>query len=136
MRHPRFVLLALGQFGAQAIPLIHEFDSFYVVVAVVERFLYFISASATLPSKISSGVIFAYQSCKDAEQAANGLRYLRVGGRGFALGAGKLEARKMLVNRAESHTSGARFVSRLFADEETNSKKNWCGQIDDDVHAH
>jgi len=29
----------------------------------------------------------------------------------------KLEARKMLLNRADSHTSGARFVSRrLFAD--------------------
>jgi hypothetical protein len=27
----------------------------------------------------------------------------------------KLEARKMLVNRAESHTSGARFVVPLFA---------------------
>jgi len=27
----------------------------------------------------------------------------------------KLEARKMLVNRAESHTSGARFVRRVFA---------------------
>ncbi len=28
---------------------------------------------------------------------------------------GKLEARKMLENAAESHTSGARFVRRLFA---------------------
>jgi len=27
----------------------------------------------------------------------------------------KPEARKMLVNRAESHTSGARFVGTLFA---------------------
>jgi hypothetical protein len=49
------------------------------------------------------------------QKRANGLRYLRVGGRGFALGAGKLEARKMLENaarprRRQSHTSGARFV--------------------------
>jgi hypothetical protein len=28
----------------------------------------------------------------------------------------KLEARKMLENAAESHTSGARFVGRLFTD--------------------
>jgi hypothetical protein len=28
----------------------------------------------------------------------------------------KLEARKMLVNRAESHTSGARFVRRRFVE--------------------
>jgi hypothetical protein len=27
----------------------------------------------------------------------------------------KLEARKMLVNRADSHTSGARFVGQFFA---------------------
>jgi len=43
--------------------------------------------------------------------------------RGTGAGAGvdnvweqeKPEARKMLVNRADSHTSGARFVSPLFA---------------------
>jgi len=40
------------------------------------------------------------------------LRYLRVGGRGQCLEAGKLEARKMPENAAESHTSGARFVGR------------------------
>jgi hypothetical protein len=33
-----------------------------------------------------------------------GLRYPRVGGRGFCSGAEKREARKMLLNRAESHT--------------------------------
>ncbi len=48
------------------------------------------------------------------EQAPNGLRYLRVGGRGFCLGAGKTRSQKMLLNRADSHTSGARFVSLLF----------------------
>jgi hypothetical protein len=41
------------------------------------------------------------------------LRYLRVGGRGFCLGQEKPEARKMLENAAESHTSGARFVGRF-----------------------
>ena len=46
-------------------------------------------------------------------ERANGLRYLRVGGRGQCLGAEKkLEARKILENAAESHTSGARFVRR------------------------
>ncbi|MFZ1473414.1 MAG: hypothetical protein WAV79_10840, partial [Anaerolineae bacterium] len=29
----------------------------------------------------------------------------------------KLEARKMLVNRADSHTSGARFVGRRFLEQ-------------------
>jgi len=44
---------------------------------------------------------------------ANGLRYLRVGGRGQCLGAGKTRSQKKLVNCAESHTSGARFVGTL-----------------------
>jgi hypothetical protein len=43
----------------------------------------------------------------------NGLRYLRVGGVDFVWEQEKLEARKMLENAAESHTSGARFVSLL-----------------------
>ncbi len=43
----------------------------------------------------------------------NGLRYLRVGGCGQCLGAGKLEARKMPENAADSHTSGARFVGHF-----------------------
>jgi len=46
-------------------------------------------------------------------KGSNGLRYLRVGGRGFAWEQEKLEARKMLINRAESHTSGARFVGQF-----------------------
>ncbi len=46
-------------------------------------------------------------------QAPNGLRYLRVGGVGSVREQEKLEARKRLVNRAESHTSGARFVGTL-----------------------
>jgi hypothetical protein len=46
--------------------------------------------------------------------AWNGLRYLRVGGRGQSVWEQeKLEARKMLENAAESHTSGARFVHCL-----------------------
>ena len=44
---------------------------------------------------------------------ANGLRYLRVGGRGFCLGAGKTRSQKMFLEAADSHTSGARFVSPL-----------------------
>ncbi len=48
-------------------------------------------------------------------QQANGLRYLRVGGRGQCLRCRKKpEARKMLLNRADSHTSGARFVGRFY----------------------
>jgi len=48
---------------------------------------------------------------KDLTQVlANGLRYLRVAGVDSLWEQGKPEARKMLVNRAESHTSGARFV--------------------------
>jgi len=31
----------------------------------------------------------------------------------------KIEARKMLLNRADSHTSGARFVRPLFAFEDS-----------------
>jgi hypothetical protein len=42
----------------------------------------------------------------------NGLRYLRVAGVDNAWEQEKPEARKMLENAAESHTSGARFVSR------------------------
>ena len=42
----------------------------------------------------------------------NGLRYLRVDGRGQCLGAGKTRSQKMLENAAESHTSGARFVGQ------------------------
>jgi len=45
---------------------------------------------------------------------SNGLRYLRVGGRGFCLGAGKTRSQKNLENAAESHTSGARFVGRCY----------------------
>ena len=45
---------------------------------------------------------------------ANGLRYLRVGGRGFCLRAGKPETRKMLENAAESHTSEARCIRQPF----------------------
>jgi len=37
----------------------------------------------------------------------NGLRYLRVGGRGFCLGAEKTRSQKMLENAAESPASGA-----------------------------
>ena len=48
-------------------------------------------------------------------EPANGLRYLRVGGVDNAWEQEKLEARKMLENAAESHTSGARFVGLLFA---------------------
>jgi len=44
--------------------------------------------------------------------AANGLRYLRVGGRGQCLGAEKLKARKMPVNRADSQPSAARCVGQ------------------------
>jgi hypothetical protein len=48
-------------------------------------------------------------------RAPNGLRYLRVGGRGFGWGAGKkTEAGKMPENAAESHQSAARCVRRLF----------------------
>ena len=47
-------------------------------------------------------------------EAPNGLRYLRWGGRGFYLEAGQLEARKMLLNRAGSHTSAAHFVGRFY----------------------
>jgi hypothetical protein len=47
---------------------------------------------------------------------------LRVGGRGQCLGAEKTRSQpvlvifqgKMLLNRADSHTSGARFVGTLF----------------------
>jgi hypothetical protein len=50
----------------------------------------------------------------------NGLRYLRVGGRGLPKGRvweqEKLEAKKMLAaGAAESHTSGACFVGQLLA---------------------
>jgi hypothetical protein len=38
-----------------------------------------------------------------ARKVANGLRYLRVGGRGFCLGAGRTRSEE---NAAESHTSG------------------------------
>jgi hypothetical protein len=41
---------------------------------------------------------------------ANGVRYPLVGGRGLGLRVGKPEARKMLVNRADSHLSSARIV--------------------------
>jgi len=54
-------------------------------------------------------VFFISLLCKEQ---ANGLRYPQVGGRGFCLGAEKLEARKMPVKRADSHLSGARFVRR------------------------
>ena len=47
------------------------------------------------------------------EDSPNGLRYLGVGGRGQCLGAKKLEARKMLLNRADFHTSSARCVRRF-----------------------
>ena len=52
------------------------------------------------------------------DQAPNGLRYLRVGGRGFCLGAGKTRSQKMLENAAESHASGARFVGWRFCHKE------------------
>jgi len=45
-------------------------------------------------------------------QPANGSRYLRVGGRRQDLGAGKLEARKMLFEAADSQKSAARFVGQ------------------------
>jgi len=46
----------------------------------------------------------------------NGLRYPRVGGRGFCLRCRKnSKPEKMLVKRAESHTSGARFVGRFLS---------------------
>ena len=49
-------------------------------------------------------------------QPPNGLRYPRVGGVGKGLRCRKKpEARKMLLNRADSHTSGARFVGLRFA---------------------
>jgi len=38
----------------------------------------------------------------------------------------KPEARKMLENAAESHTSGARFVSRLYAISEICWTLNFC----------
>ena len=45
----------------------------------------------------------------------NGSCYLRVGGRGFYLGAEKLEARKLLaVGAADFHIICARFVRRHF----------------------
>jgi hypothetical protein len=48
-------------------------------------------------------------------QPANGLRYPRVGGVWIRSEGGKKpEARKMPVNRADSHTSGARFVGLRF----------------------
>ena len=40
-------------------------------------------------------------------EAPHGLRYLRVGGRGFCLGAGKTRSQKMLENAAESPASSA-----------------------------
>jgi len=45
----------------------------------------------------------------DKEQP-NGLRYLRVGGRGFCFEAEKTRRQKKLGNGNESHTSTARFV--------------------------
>ena len=56
-------------------------------------------------------------------KAANGLRYLRVGGRGLCLGAGKTRSQKMLVNRADSHTSGARFVRRFYVVQDARPEK-------------
>jgi len=47
------------------------------------------------------------------------LRYWRWGGRGLCWEQKKLEARKMLENAAESHTSGARFVGRELEDSTT-----------------
>ena len=44
------------------------------------------------------------------DEQANGLRYLRVGGVGNSSDADNAGACKMLVEAAESHTSGARFV--------------------------
>jgi hypothetical protein len=41
---------------------------------------------------------------------ANGLSYLRVGGRGRCLGAGKTQSHKNARNAAESPASSARFV--------------------------
>jgi hypothetical protein len=53
----------------------------------------------------------------------------------FAWEQKKLEARKMLVNRAESHTSGARFVGRdgtkdsLAKKDITTNLKKICTQL-------
>jgi len=63
-----------------------------------------------------------FQSSIFYKGRANGLRYLRVGGRGQCLGAGKTQSEKMLETAAESHTacpepvegSGARFVGTVF----------------------
>ncbi|MEB3125853.1 MAG: phage integrase N-terminal SAM-like domain-containing protein [Synechococcales bacterium] len=54
-------------------------------------------------------------STQNQALSAIGLRFLRVGGVDSAWEQEKLEARKMPENAAESHTSGARFVSLLLS---------------------
>ncbi len=65
---------------------------------------------------VSGFAIISSISVSIKKERANGLRYLRVGGRGFCMGAEKKpKARKMPENAAESHTSGARCVCDPFA---------------------
>ena len=59
-------------------------------------------------------------------QPPNGLRYLRVGGCGQCLGAGKTRSQKMPENAAESHTSGAPPHEREFM----FHQRNWIACLD------
>jgi len=58
----------------------------------------------------------------------NGVRYLRVGGRGQGLGAGKTRSQKILENAAESHTSGVSMSAQ--------SERGWdCGRARFWIHS-
>ena len=65
--------------------------------------------------------------------ASNGLRYAPKGYAGAGVDnaweQGKLEARKMLLNRADSHASGARFVGWLFAMRRTHLTKDQFASV-------
>lgn len=63
-----------------------------------------------VPKFQSSPSLLTYNQPSFRQDFPGGWRYLRVGGRGQGLGAGKTRSEEMLENAAESHTSGARFV--------------------------
>ena len=65
----------------------------------------------------------------------NGLRYLRVGGVGEGWEQEKLEARKMPVNRADSHTSGARGVGRFWIAKDSLPKEDRTASMIGFLHA-